>query len=36
MGVPKVRAVVLDQFGFYFILFDPAVPKIFYFKHTKL
>ena len=33
MRVLKVRRVVLDQIGVETVSFDPAVLKIFYFKH---
>ena len=33
MGVSKVREIVLDYSGVDSIIFDPAVPKILYFKH---
>ena len=33
MGVSKVMATALDYIGIDFILLDPAVPEILYFKH---
>ena len=33
MGVFKVRPIAYDQIGVDSILFNPAVPEIFYFKH---
>ena len=33
MGVSKVKRIVLDWIGVDSILFDSAVPEIFYFQH---
>ena len=33
MGLTKVRPILLNCLGVDFILLDPAVPEIFYFKH---
>ena len=35
MKLFKVIAIVLDYIGVYFILLDPAVPEIIFFKHHK-
>ena len=33
MRVLKVKQIVSDWIGVDFIVFDPAVPEVFYFKH---